>query len=204
QQADVQGLVFQCDGLFVYGPNFRLRLDLNLRTGESGNRTETYCDGNTRWEVRHEPGRKPEARRLDWAKVNQVVNQSGVPAQDREQILSSLGFSGVLPLLKSLRQDLTLTKQEKARWNDRDVFKLTGVWKSEVLRMPIPTAQWPGSMPRQCVLFLDSKTSLPYRLEWWGPTAQGAPDSILLQLEFRNPTVNVVMSPERAAQIFRY
>ena len=47
--------------------------------------------------------------------------------------------------------------------------------------------EWPHSFPRQCRLFLDARTRWPHRLEWWGPAPPRKGDSLLLQMEFRNP-----------------
>ncbi len=204
QQLEVQGLIVRCDGPFLYGPNYKLHMDLNVRTGAAVNRLEIRCDGATRWEIRQLNDSRKEVQRLDWGKVAKTLNQPNVHSDDRENFLSSQSFSGLLPLLKTLRQDLALTKLEKVEWNERPALKLTGVWTSEIIRNPIPANAWPGALPRECSLYLDSRTSLPMRLEWWGPSYQGGRDSLLLQLELRNPKINVELTPERVAQVFKY
>src|SRR5205807_489012 len=65
QQVDVQGLMFQCTGPYLYGPNYKVHLDLNVSAGDLVNRLEIVCDGNTRWEVRHLSAAKPEVQRTD-------------------------------------------------------------------------------------------------------------------------------------------
>ena len=191
QQMDVQGLMVQCDGLFMYGPNYKLHLNLNLRRWRRGPAADHYLRRQHSMGGPELSPSKKEVQRIDWAKVVKTLSQPGVDPQEREQFVSSLSSSGVLPLLKSLRQDLALTKHEKTRWNDRDVIKLTGVWGGKIISAPVPAVQWPGALPRQCCLYLDSKTSFPYRVEWWGPSSPGLPDSTLLQLEFRDPKLNV-------------
>lgn len=204
QQMEVQGIMVRCDGPFIYGPNYKLHFDLNVRTGDTVNRLEIRCDGATRWEVRQLKDSKKEVQRLDWGKVAKTLNQPGVEAQDREVFLSSQSFSGILPLLKTLRQDLALTKQEKVEWDDRPAVKLTGVWTSDIIRSPVPAHLWREALPRQCCVYLDTRSSLPRRLEWWGPSTQGGRDTLILQMELRNPKINVELSPERVAQVFKY
>lgn len=204
QRMEVQGIMVHCDGPFLYGPNYKLHLDLNVRTGDSVNRLEIRCDGATRWEVRQLKNSQKEIQRLDWGKVARTLNQPGVEAQDREMFLSSQSFSGILPLLKTLRQDFAFTKHEKIEWDERSAIKLTGVWASDVIRNPVPPHLWPGAMPRQCCVYLDTRSNLPRRLEWWGPSNQGGRDTLLLQMELRNPKINVELAPERVAQVFKY
>jgi hypothetical protein len=217
QQIDVQGLLFQSEGKYQYGPGFRLSLDFRLRTGENTGRLEMVCDGTTNWETHQVGDSKKYIQRLDWTKVMNTFRQGAAPPESRELFLTSKSFGGILPFIKTLRQSLTLTKQENVAWIDhvlddksvtktveRPVVKLTGAWSGELITKPIPANMWPPVLPRQCCLYLDEKTHCVCRVEWWGPVVQGAADSLLLQIEFRDAKINVELSEDRSAQVFKY
>jgi hypothetical protein len=84
---------------------------------------------------------------------------------------------------------MVFTKLEKERWRNYDVLKLSAVWNAKVTKSLQGTATiWPASVPRNCQLYLDvASPHWLHRLEWWGPTSCQADDSLLMQMEFRDP-----------------
>jgi len=207
QQMAVQGLVLQSQGIYLSGPDHRLRLDLVVHCGDTKGRMEVICDGTTFWESIQLGDKDPKVvQKVDWTKVKAALGQPDVAQFARDDFLQNMSFAGVAPLLQSLKQRLTFTKKEAAKWQGHDVVKVTGVWNPDSMKQIVPPGQpgWPSLMPRQCVAYLDAKTGWPYRLEWWGPSPPQPADQLLLQMEFRDPKLNVAMSPERVAKVFHY
>jgi len=85
------------------------------------------------------------------------------------------------------------------KWQGHDAVKLTGVWNPDSVKQIVPPGQtgWPALMRGGRAAYFDPKTRWPYRIEWWGPSPTQAADALLLQMEFRNPKLNVPMSPEQ-------
>jgi hypothetical protein len=130
-----------------------------------------------------------------------------VPPQFRDEFLNGQSFSGVVPILKSLRANTLITKKEKVNWKGHPSIKLTGIWTTENIRdiaRMFNATVWPAFMPRQCCIYLDEKSHWPHRIEWWGPAPPNRADALLLQMEFRNPKLNVVLTPDRVGQVFKY
>ena len=207
QQMTIQGLVLQSEGVYLSGPDHRLRLDLIVHCGETKGRMEVICDGTTFWESIQLGDKEPkQVQRVDWAKVKATLKQPDVALYARDDFLQNMSFAGLLPLLQSLKQRLTFTNKEQVKWQGHDTVKLTGVWNPDSVKQIVPPGQpgWPPLMPRRCCVYFDPKTNWAYRIEWWGPSPPQATDALLLQMEFRNPKLNVPMSPERIARVFHY
>lgn len=204
QRMDVQGLRIESEGQYVVGPGDRLRLDLHTRVGDTRGRLQVACDGTTLWDVIQLGDQPPQINRVDWKRVRETLGRSEFPAQLRNDYIQGHSFEGLLPLLKSFEDRVTFTEVAPARWDDRDVQRLTGYWSAVVTKTPPTTPNWPAFTPRKCVLYLDPKTGWPYRVEWWGPAPPLAEDRPLLQMEYRNPKLNFVMTPGRAAKLFKF
>ena len=57
-----------------------------------------------------------------------------------------------------------------------------------------PDRPWPAYLPRECAIYFEplgkEKVPWPHRLEWWGPAPPKPGESLLLEIEFRNPKLN--------------
>src|SRR5262249_218791 len=159
--------------------------------------------GTTLWEIQQIGDKEPQPKKYAMKQVLETVNGPKATAQLRDGFMQKWAFAGIAPLLQGLQQRLVFTKRETERWQGHDVVKLTGSGNNEVSAQLQPDAKqpWPEYLPRQCVIYLDAKTHWPHRLEWWGPSAPVAGDSLLLQMEFRNPKF-AEMSSERCAKVF--
>jgi hypothetical protein len=43
----------------------------------------------------------------------------------------------------------------------------------------------------------------PYRLEWWGPSPSLGADTLLVQMEFRDPKLNEPVAQDQIAKVFQ-
>jgi hypothetical protein len=148
----------------------------------------------------------PAVFRWDLKKVNDMLNSPGMPPQLRDQFYRSQSFVGLVPFMESLRKQMVFTKMETDRWQDHDVLKLTGVWSEEASKLICPPPNtWPDSVPRTCRCYLDKTTYWPHRIEWWGPDAADSADSLLTQMEFRNPKfVESASVPVQMVSLFTF
>src|SRR5262249_44086748 len=156
----------------------RLRLDLQVRTGNAASRLQVVSDGRTLWQIDQRAPAERVVSRVDLKPVLRLLYSPGTSARRREDFYSHLWFARPAPLRPTLRPTMTFTRCQPARWREHDVLLLNGV-RSE----PPAEKSWPDFLPRQCRLYLDAHTLWPYRLEWWGPLPSLPADQLLLQVE---------------------
>lgn len=192
QQGNFSSLTYQAAGTFFAGPDHRLRLDLQVRAGNTANRLQVVSDGRRLWQVEQTGAAAPTVSCVNLGPVLEAVERPQTRPERREEFYRRQLFAGPGPLLESLRPGTTFAAPQPARWHDRAVLLLTGVRAA-----PAREKTWPDFLPRQCRLFLDARTLWPHRLEWWGPGPEQKADSLLLEVEFRDPVRNEVV-PEQA------
>jgi hypothetical protein len=208
QQSDMQGVTLLVDGSYLAGPDHHLHLNLKVHVADLKGRLEVFCDGQTMWEVMQVGNGDPAVlHKIDLERVLQTLNGPAVTAEVRDLFFRNLSFFGMVPLLEVLRDRMTFTQKEAARWHGHDVVKLTGVWTPEMaqsVRRPGAEAKWPAYLPRECRLYLGAEVPhWPYRLEWWGPSPH-ADNVLLMQMEFRDPRALAALPAERLAREFTY
>jgi hypothetical protein len=190
QQVDVQGLTFQAEGTYLSAPDNHLHLNLIVHVGDTTGKLETICDGATLWETMQVgEGERTITKRVSLKDVLDSLNKPDTAKEVRDEFLGSQSFYGVIPLLQNIQQRMVVTKKEAVKWHGFDVTLLTADWAIDTLKSVTQDGKspWPQSLPRRCRLYLDSKTRWPHRVEWLGPVPGRTEDSVILQMEFRNP-----------------
>jgi hypothetical protein len=190
EQVEVQGLTFQAQGSYLSAPGNRLHLDLQVHIGGTIGRLEVVSNGTTLFEaVKVGDGERTITKVVELKKVLETLNIPDMSKEVRDEFFQSQAFYGVIPLLRSIKQRMTVTKKENVRWHGHDVVQLTAEWSGDVVKSFTQDGkqQWPAYVPRQCRLFLDAKTLWPHRVEWWGPAPYRTEDALLVQMEFRDP-----------------
>jgi hypothetical protein len=209
EQVEAQGFSFEAQGDYLAGPDHRLRQDLKVHLGGSEGRSLIISDGNMVWNVVTVGKAEPVITKWDLKKVSEPLNNTNVSPEFAQSFFRAYSFAGIVPLLQSIRQQMVLTKQEEEEWNKHQVYKLTAVWSAELNKRlaPQPSNPWPVLVPRLCRIYLDRQAPYwPRRVEWWGPASQGASDTLLMQLEFRDPkfTPRDSAMPDRFARAFTF
>lgn len=211
QQVDTVGLSFQGNGTYLSGPKDRLRLEMQIRLGNTDSKLLVVSDGNWVWNEMKLGNEKPLVSKYDLKEVQKQLNAPGTMPTFVENFYRNQSFRGVVPLLQTLSQQMTFTKHENSSWKGKDVYKLTAVWRAEISKNISPPGQpWPPFTPRTCYLYLGrdkhNPPYWPYRLEWWGPANPEQEDVLLMQLEFRDPQVFAPNSeiPKRFSDSFAY
>jgi len=210
QQATMQSLTFQAEGKYLAEPkNRRLHLDLAVYVGNTTGKLEVISDGTIVWEkLQIGKGARPEIRKTELKKILEAlksVNQEQV----RTALLQTQSLAGVAPLLQNIQEQMTVTRQEKAAWQGREVTRLTAVWSEAMTKGLVPpNGSWLPFLPRKCFLYLDRKDGAvpywPYRIEWWGPSESPDEDVLLLQMEFRNPQLASSLTAEQIHRVFTF
>jgi len=189
-QASVQGAILRAEGRYLLGPDYRVRMELGVKIGKLEGNLLTVCDGTTVWNTMHIGGEHRGTNRWDLKTVLAALNAPGSGPQLAEEFSKSQALLGLFPLLKSLRQNMVFTKQES---DPKGGLKLTAVWSPETTKtVAPPNGQWPLLVPRKAYLYigtLEGKKLWPYRIEFWGPAMLRGDDSLLVEMQFRDPKI---------------
>lgn len=206
QRVNVQGLAYEADGRYLTGPGHRVRLEMKTRTGSGEGRVLIISDGATLWQAHRFTGDQWNmVTRVDLKEILTTLAGPGMLPGLRDEFFQDQSFTGILPLLQGLRQQMVWGPKETVRRGNHEWIKLTGSWLPEMACAFAPPGQpWPAGLPRQCRLYLDPRTLWPHRVEWWGADAPRVGDVALVQMEFRNPVLNRVLTAERCAAEFTF
>jgi hypothetical protein len=205
QKATSDGLKFEAEGQYLSAPGQRLRCEVQVRVGKTRGQFLTVCDGTTLWQMMRASSSAATLRRISLTRVLEVLSRPEATPQLRQEILGDLGFSGMLPLLRILRQRLQEAQLEKTQWQGYEVVCVSGRWPGGTsAAVALPQELCCRLLPRCCRLYLDASTFWPYRIEWWGSGAASAGNALLLQMEFRRPRLHQPLPPERCAVEFAF
>ncbi|OAI48071.1 hypothetical protein AYO44_01325 [Planctomycetaceae bacterium SCGC AG-212-F19] len=176
-RVNAEPLSFESAGTYQAGPNQRLHVEWEVRSGAARRRLQTISDGQTIWEI--EEAGSDRQRVLQRPKT---PDQSAAATKSKSAKLP--GIIGPAGTIAALRREVTFTHQEKVRWGNRDVLVLTGASSKSV------AGECPPFQPRQCRLVLDAVTYWPHRVEWWGPAPGVTGDVRLVQIEMHQPVLH--------------
>jgi hypothetical protein len=203
QKVQLPGCEYQADGYYRLAPGQRFRLEIHTHPAEGEGTIVSVSDGRELWHAdRSGQGEWENVKHTNLSEVFAVMN-GPAGSRLRDEFLQQPHFQGMTPLLRNLRCSMVWARSERLRQNGGERIHLVGVWAKEVaLKHTLPDRSWPIALPRQCHLYLDGQTFWPQRVEWWGPTAAGGADRLLVQMEFRDPVFNHPMPEETCARLF--
>jgi hypothetical protein len=205
QRVTLPNLKYEATGRYLMGSQRRFRLDLQTKQGGGQATRLAISDGATLWEARRSvSGDWSTVTRLDLAPLLAVLDGEGTAALLRAEILDGPRFGGIWPLLRNVRARMNWVMVEQVSHDSKPRLRLTGVWRADFAAFICESEAWPAGLPEQCRLELDALTLWPHRLEWWGPTVAGGADTLLAELEYRDPVVHTTLSPERCAKEFTF
>jgi hypothetical protein len=202
QRVENQGLSYESEGKYSGGPDQRMRLELEVKLGKTNGRLTIVSDGSTVWNSTAIGVTTPTISRWDLKRINDVLSAPGTSPLLRQQFYKDQFFAGLSPLIQSIEQHMTFTKQDLETWKGHAVYKLSAMAPEAAGKL---TAPWPQFVPRACRCYLDKTTMWPYRLEWWGPVSPGGDDALLTQMEFRDPKFYKGDSlPKEMSSLFKF
>jgi hypothetical protein len=205
QRITAGGVSCEAEGRYLAAPGGRFRLDLKTRHGRCTGALQVVNDGTTLWEATQiGPGNWAEYKRYRVEAVRQELDDPGTAPAVRDDFLRDQGGAGVLALLPALRERMTWFRREWVRRDGRLLVKLSATWQPAAAEaLAPPGTPWPDDLARQVRLYLDPETFWPHRLEWWGPDPGRPDDSLLVQMEFRDPVLNRPLPADRCDREFR-
>jgi hypothetical protein len=186
---------FDAEGRFLLGPDQRMRLELRIATPGRVGRIVVVSNGSHLW----------RGRWVDDKAVAPFVEALPPPGRNnmrsRQEFLEARGLSGLLPLLRQIRQCLQEPVQQAGYWHGKPAIQVSGAWNApEHVLKTLP----PDLRARRCNIILDAETLWPHRIEWLGSPRPLNYPVALLQMDFRDHVINRALSPSECAREFRF
>lgn len=208
QRLQLGELEVEAEGRFLQGPGQRYRLELSTKTGKRTGSLLQISDGDFLWQGTCYDIHNASTGWEDVCKTP-LENTSGSPLSlaphERPSGERAFAFTGVQPLLKNLKKNLIWTKLETLKLGDKECQVITGTWYPALkLILAPPDKGWPIGLPQQCRLWFDSRSYWPCRVEWLGSPPGNSVASVMVEMELRNPQLNLVLSETRMEREFQF
>ncbi len=211
EQAQFGERRFTAEGRYVAGPFPTLRLEFEVRLGDTVGSLLEVCDGQvlrTRKEVRKAtpegapapPNPQVQVTRKDVQQILTATRKGDTPP---EAVLSAeLGIGGLPALLASLERTTDFNVQRTDDYQGRTFVVIQGQWKPdylEKLKAQLGAAVQTAGMfvPDQVRVYFDQETLFPTRILYL-KQASATPRTFrpMLTLEFTDVVLNEEVNPE--------
>ena len=184
---------FTVNGAYLQGsaPDLKLRLEFQVKVGDSEGSVLEVCDGQVLW-TRHRVGTETHITKRDVRQILQVAAKSGLP---ENLITVELGFGGLPGLMASIEKSMQFDQFRAESFEGRRLVVLEGGWKSDMLKLwkgNRPNASLPDYVPSRVRLLLDAESLFPYRVLYLGRNAEQL-FRPMVSLEFTNVETNVAV-----------
>jgi outer membrane lipoprotein-sorting protein len=173
QSVDMLGQKFEVKGSCLKAPNYRIRLQLAVQgLGDSSATTLQVCDGTTLWNYE----KVLDAQSYQKFTITQILKKLSDPVldDDRDRVLTSLGFAGPDSMLTGLRKKVKFDQKAADTLEGKKVWALAGKWKDRTgltgpNNQPIPpVGPLPPYIPNNVAVWVGQDDGVPYRVEMYG------------------------------------
>ncbi len=150
------------EGVYVQGPQLRLRLEYTLTTAGTTAELLEVCDGQLLLS-RRRVGDQVHVTRRDVRQILEALRGSGNVSQT--VLAFQMGLGGLPALLASLQQTMDWTRQEDTTWNGQPAVMIEGRWKAGI-RERLGGEKLPEYVPELARVTLDRRLLFPRRFEF--------------------------------------
>jgi hypothetical protein len=199
QKTDMLGYTFTAEGQYAMAPDFHLLYELKVQlTNDTTGSIKEVCDGRTHWRNQKVLDTQ-ELVKMDVKKLREVFEKPQFNKDIRDQLVRQLGFSGMVPIMKGLRESQTFQSHEEETMDGHPVYVLHGQWREEVISQSafrgeqLSLAKLPTRfpyVPSKSTIWIGREDGWLHKLELEGSKKmQGSVTKITF--EFLNPQVEV-------------
>ena len=163
---------FTINGSYLQGggSDLRLRLEFNVKLGDTEGAILEVCDGKVLW-TRHQIGGDVRISRRDVGQIQQAAADSGLPD---DLITVDLGFGGLPGLLASIEKSMQFDSFKEDMADGRKLIVIEGGWKPAMLKSWKRTSAdpLPDYVPSRIRVYLDGESLFPRRILYLGRNAE--------------------------------
>ncbi len=184
---------FTVNGAYLQGsaPDLKLRLEFQVKVGDSEGSLLEVCDGQVLWS-RHRVGAETHITRRDVRQILQAAAKSGLA---ENLITVELGFGGLPGLMASIEKSIQFDQRKEESFESRRLIVLEGGWKPDMLKMwkgNRPNASLPDYVPSRVRLFFDAESLFPQRILYLGRNAEQVLRP-MVSLDFNNVQTDIAV-----------
>ena len=162
---------FTVKGAYLQGADLKLRLEFQVKLGDTEGSVLEVCDGQVLW-TRHHIGADTRITRRDVSQIQQAAAGAGLTDN---RLIVELGFGGLPGLFASIEKSMQFDQHKEESVEGRDVIVLEGGWRPQLLKIwkgENPNAPLPDYVPARIRLYLDAETLFPRRILYLGRNAE--------------------------------
>jgi hypothetical protein len=199
QKTEMLGYTFTAEGQYAIEPDFHMIYELKVQlTNDTTGSIKEVCDGRWHWRNQKVLDTQ-ELVKVNIQKLREVFDKPQFSKDVRDQLVRQLGFSGMVPLMKGLRETQKFESDEDATLDGHPVHVLHGHWREEAISQTafrgqqlslakLPT-QFPF-IPSECTLWIGREDGWLHKVELEGTKkVQGSVTRVTF--EFLNPRIDV-------------
>ncbi len=153
QVTEMLGYRFTADGQYAIAPDFHMLFELKVQLTDTTGTIKEVCDGRMHWR-NHKVLDTQELIKTDVKKIREVLDKPQFSKDIRDKLTGQLGFSGIVPMLKGLRDSQKFESHEEDTLDDKPVNVLHGQWREEVINQ--------ATFRGQQLSFADLPTRYPF------------------------------------------
>ncbi len=164
---------FTVKGAYLQGADLKLRLEFQVKLGDTEGSVLEVCDGQVLW-TRHHIGADTRITRRDVSQIQQAAAGAGLTDN---RLIVELGFGGLPGLFASIEKTMQFDKYKEESLEGHNEIVLEGGWRPAMLkswRGENPNAPLPDYVPVRIRLYLDAETSFPRRILYLSRNAEQA------------------------------
>ena len=198
QTTEMLGYRFSADGQYAIAPEHKMLFELKVNLTDTTGTVKEVCDGRTHWR-NQKIFDEQELVKTDLKKIGEILNNPKFTKEERDQFYRGLGFSGMVPLMRGLRESLKIDIFEEETLYDLPVYVMNGQWEEKVMSQasfrgqPLSASELPIKhpyIPSKITLWIGREDGWLHKVEMEGSKkVQGALTKVTL--EFLDPQIGV-------------
>lgn len=163
---------FTINGRYLQGGggDLRLRLEFEVKLGDTDGSILEVCDGQVLW-TRHQIGSDVRISRRDVRQILQAAADNGLPDN---LITVELGFGGLPGLFASIEKSMQFDQYKEDTADGRKLVVIEGGWKPAMLKLwkKKPADSLPDYVPSRIRIYFDGESLFPRRILYLGRNAE--------------------------------
>lgn len=178
----------EAKGKILRGQKLRLRLEFEIKTGDTVGKLLQVSNGDKLWTER----RINKVTRLTVQDVREILDKAGVKATEvspQNLVVAEMGLGGITALLASLERTMSFGKPEKVVIDGEELYRVDGGWNeqftAQIKANPQLAKGLPEYIPDAARVYFD-RDDFPRRIQYLKKQPKSNALRPLVTLDFRD------------------